>query len=609
MSLIDQLAHGVPVRNDEPVVAPAIFENLGHRIAVGRGRHAAQDIERTHDGRRTGLDAGLERRQVGVPERLARNLGRNIVAPGFRSTVTDEVFQAGRDRALGREVVALIAAHRSLAETRRQVGVLAVTLGHTPPAGVARHIDHRREGPVDARVVSLARGVGANLGGQIRVPRSALRQRNGRNGPESVDDIVSEKDGNTQPRIVHGVTLDGVARSGVLAEQDQRTDPGGDFLHDLADVVFVVVAPGGVLVELQNLLIERHQRQQAVHPLLDEHVLVGRDRKGTLHGIMRRQLRPAFLLRSDRLRGVCVALDRPSRQRFEPCAGSRVTAVSQFEVIAVAVERVALRRGPGVLNGRSRRDDAAQLRTVVHRAPGAQQDAFVHLPLAVAVEPELLMLRILGIGPRLVEINLQPGIGGQPRDVGDQVAQIGLVGHIAPRFAAGLLKRDDVPLLVPEDPAEGHLLRLGAHAVDDLAVGVCRRIARGIVPVAFERTTADIHVADHGIDARGIEQIPEVLLDGVLRETVADGQNLQGPVGGRNARRPGLNARPEQDQQERRKNTAKKKSFHGVIVNVALLNLPVRCTWPKCCLARPSNRRRRPLPTVAVSHPPTDLHH
>ena len=407
------------------------------------------------------------------------------------------------------------------------------------------------------------------------------------------------------------MTLDGVAQHGIVAEIDQRADLGGDLAHGLTDVVFVVVAPGRVLVELEDLLFEGHPFQKRIHTLLDEHLLPGGYREGAPHGVMGRQLCPARLLRIERPRSEGVSDDRLARQRLEPRTGRRIAAVGGFEMVSVAVERIAQRRGASVLDRRARGDHAADPRRVVQRTAHAPHDAAVHRLLVAVVERELAVFRIPGIGPRLVEPDLQRGVVHEPSDMLDQIAQIGLVGRIASRLAAGLLQGHDVPRLVGQRAVERHAGRLGAHAVDDLAVTVGAVAAAGVVPVAFERATPDEQVADHGVDPGGIEQLPEVLLDGILREAVADGQNFQRPGGClrvvrgggcgrggrscRGVRRPGREGRTRQQEQERRKQTAEEVSFHGFISAIrSFVIRPEPDRAPRCVPRRPWSRHPRP---------------
>ena len=410
------------------------------------------------------------------------------------------------------------------------------------------------------------------------------------------------------------MTLNGVAQHGVVGIIDQRTDLGGNLAYGLADVVLVVVLSGRVLVELEDLLLKGHPSEQRIDPLLDDHILPGGHGKGAPYGVMGRQLRPAPLQRIDAAGRIGIPHDRPSRQRLEPRAGRRIAAVGQFEMIAVAVERIAQRRGASVLDGRTRGDHAADLRRVVQRTAHALQNAGIHLRLIPVVEHEFAMLRIAGIGPRLVEPDLQRGIVDLPLDTGDQIAQIGLVGHVATRPAAGLLQGDDIPRLVGQRPGERHVRLLGAHAVDHLAVGIGRCVTAGIVPVAFERTAADVQVSDHGLDAGRVEQLPEILFDGILREAVADGQDAQRPgrllrlirSGGYDrcdrsrcgVRSPGRDGGSRQKEQERRKHPAEEVFFHRVFISTvcSFVIRPEPDRAPRYAPRPPWSRHPRPEP-------------
>ena len=264
-----QLLDGAPIRHDEPVVSPPLFEHLGHKIAVGRSGSSADVVETAHHRCGSGLYARLVGRQVGIPERLPRNLRVYVVAARLRSAVTCEMFEAGSHMAVVRQIVALIALHRGRTEDRIGVGVLAVTFGHTPPAGIARHVDHRGEGPVHSRHPGLLRGDPGGLFHQGGIPRTSLRQRDRIGRAETVYHVVAEEDRNAEPRLLHGFALHPVPQLGGTAVIDERADFGRNVVHRIGHVVGVVVPAERILIELHDLLFEGHSRQQVPDALLD----------------------------------------------------------------------------------------------------------------------------------------------------------------------------------------------------------------------------------------------------------------------------------------------------------------------------------------------------
>ena len=175
------------------------------------------------------------------------------------------MFQTGGDRTVRRQVVALIALHRGDAHHSVQIGVFAVTFGHAAPAGVARHIDHRREGPMHARKPRLARRDAARLPDQRLVPRTSLSQRNRENRAVAVDHVETAQDRNPEPRLLDGLALNPVVIRRTGAAVEQRTDHRTHGLRLAFDVVDVHVLSIGPLRDLHHLLFERHASQQVLH--------------------------------------------------------------------------------------------------------------------------------------------------------------------------------------------------------------------------------------------------------------------------------------------------------------------------------------------------------
>ena len=107
---------------------------------------------------------------------------------------------AGEERARRAEVVGLETAHAGAGDGGAKEGILPGALGNAAPARVARDVDHRREGPVDAGGGRLDGGdaLAALDGGEI--PGGRRPERDGEDGPVTVDDIEPEEQRDVQPR-------------------------------------------------------------------------------------------------------------------------------------------------------------------------------------------------------------------------------------------------------------------------------------------------------------------------------------------------------------------------------------------------------------------------
>lgn len=83
-----------------------------------------------------------------------------------------------------------------------------------------------------------------------------------------------------------------------------------------------------------------------------------------------------------------------------------------------------------------------------------------------------------------------------------------------------------VPLLVGKRGGHLRVLNLVQRTIDYFAVTVRRSVRFGIGGMLVERTTADVEVADDDLLIHPRKQSVQLLLDGICRETVADGKDF-----------------------------------------------------------------------------------
>ena len=72
----------------------------------------------------------------------------SLVEPGLRVTIAQKVLARADNAVL--EVLTLQALDVGRADLAVEVGILAISLFHAAPAGVTRHIQHRRQGVAGA---------------------------------------------------------------------------------------------------------------------------------------------------------------------------------------------------------------------------------------------------------------------------------------------------------------------------------------------------------------------------------------------------------------------------------------------------------------------------
>jgi hypothetical protein len=115
-ALVDQLAHTVPVGNDDTAEAPFVLEHLTQQSTMGVHGHAIDVGEGRHDGGAPRLNRSPEWAKMTVAQSVLADLHGLVVPATPDQTVADEVLRARRDRAGASEGVALEAAHHRRAE-------------------------------------------------------------------------------------------------------------------------------------------------------------------------------------------------------------------------------------------------------------------------------------------------------------------------------------------------------------------------------------------------------------------------------------------------------------------------------------------------------------
>ena len=245
---------------DESVKPPLVLEDVGLGLVVGASGDAVDRVKRTHRGVGPGVDRGLERRQVEVAKPLFGHVGGVVLATAFGLAVRGEMLGA-RDDLVRRGVVgALGGLDPRGCKHRPQIGVFAGALGDPPPARLVRHVDHRAVDLLDAdgcRLTSADRVVGGGHG-RVEAARGAQWDREDR--AVAVDRVVCEQDRDVQPRLLDRDVLEVVD----LRRVGQAEDPA-----DAGFCVRVGDLPVGQQLELRQLLVDGHPREQVVHAPLD----------------------------------------------------------------------------------------------------------------------------------------------------------------------------------------------------------------------------------------------------------------------------------------------------------------------------------------------------
>ena len=173
----------------------------------------------------------------------------------------------------GAVLAALIARHQRAGDLSVQVRIFTRALGHSAPAGVARDVEHGREGEHHARAGGLLGGDLRRLMDQIGVKRAAPPQRDGEHGLEAVDYVLAEQQRDAQAALFHRELLPFARLRSVIVDINDAADQA---LLDLAfqrQRIHVPADGGGIVARglhhLADLLLQRHAGEQFFHTFFD----------------------------------------------------------------------------------------------------------------------------------------------------------------------------------------------------------------------------------------------------------------------------------------------------------------------------------------------------
>ena len=245
----------------KPPKSPLCPKDRVEKQVVAGGRNPVEVVESRHEGEHTGVDASFERREVHLAQKLLGYRRRAVFPACLRGSVPGKVLGAGRDPSRGAHVRPLKAAHHGRAHARSQIGIFSAALRDPAPARIARDVDHRGEYPVDPRLAGLLRCGRRGALHESRIERSALPQRNRKDGLVSVNHVAAENERDLQAALLDGDPLKLISLLDALGIQ-KRADPA---LSDRVDRLRRRRRlKDGKLAHLPCLLRERHPRQEVV---------------------------------------------------------------------------------------------------------------------------------------------------------------------------------------------------------------------------------------------------------------------------------------------------------------------------------------------------------
>ena len=151
---------------------------------------------------------------------------------------------------------------------RAQVGILARAFDDAAPARIARDVDHRREGPVQAGGRGLLGGDARGALRALRRPASRHRQRHREDRAVAVDHVHGEQQRDAEPRFLDRDLLQPAERLGA-GDVQIGADRAGAHALELGIVeagVQRLAAAARALHELAELFVQRHLPEQDFRP-------------------------------------------------------------------------------------------------------------------------------------------------------------------------------------------------------------------------------------------------------------------------------------------------------------------------------------------------------
>ena len=147
---------------------------------------------------------------------------------------------------------------------------------------------------------------------------------------------------------------------------------------------------------------------------------------------------------------------------------------------------------------------------------------FVHRFLASAIARKLRMIAVQFIRPGLLDHQLCPGCPAA--HIPGKLHQIRLIGLVLPAVMACLLQRDHIPVIRFQHLPDGDR-PVVRHRRTVLFQRVRFLFRQCVFPVQLQRTPADIQIGAFQ-DVPFLNTHVVQIVVGILRETVADGQNF-----------------------------------------------------------------------------------
>ena len=227
----DALGDAGVVGDHEAVPAPLAPQDIREEPFVHRCGNVVHHVERSHEAARSGIGRSLVTGHIIVEHPLVRHIHGVVVASGLGPAIEGKMLHAGHNLIRGGELLtrpALIAIHHSLGNARVEVRILAASLAHAAPAGIAGKVHHRTERPGNTVGGCLDCGNMGRFHHGIHIPAAGKAQWNGKGGLIAVDNVHAEDKRNAKAGFLHRNLLISANLSGAFHVEKPTNFSVGD---------------------------------------------------------------------------------------------------------------------------------------------------------------------------------------------------------------------------------------------------------------------------------------------------------------------------------------------------------------------------------------------
>ena len=237
-AMFNQLFDCAMIGNGNAFKAPLIAQHIFQQPGVGSCWRAIQRVQRHHYRTAACIQPRFVRRHIVVKQALRTHIDGVVLFTAFYRAVSGKVFDAGHHRVAICRAFTLHRFHHSLTHNRSEIRIFPKTFGSTSPARIARDIDHRCPGHVQAIICRFISRDTPDRFHRIEVKRRGQTEANREHRALTVQHIVSKEERNFQAAQFHHLILHG---ADILTGYGVENRPNLPVFDHLADRLFRII--------------------------------------------------------------------------------------------------------------------------------------------------------------------------------------------------------------------------------------------------------------------------------------------------------------------------------------------------------------------------------